>query len=527
MMNASRPGHVQLQSIGQRLASIRLPQSAGAVSDTLPPLVPEPIGACGDQRPDPAVGSRNLVVRAGRARDAGPVSAARDGWIVGRVTRLQQHPWLRRLALFGARLRRFARGKTGRAVAAALLTLLLLTGLRAYNPWIVTELKERTFDAYQRLKPRAYADLPVRIVDIDEASIAAFGQWPWPRTRLAALTKRLGELGAGVVAFDVIFAEPDRTTPKRIAADLQRYPTAPNREQAVALLEKPAGSRPAVRRCDGEAPQRVLGFAASRLAQRHPAGRSRPGSPSSASSRPRCCRRSAARSSNLPLLDDAAAGVGGINLSARDRSGVIRRMPMLFSDGDADLSQPRRSRRCGWRRARRASSCAAPAPAARPTAATPRCSTCASAQFKMPLTDDGEAWIYYDHDRPERYVSVKDLLDPAKDAAVRAADRRLDRAGRHLAPPACSTHAPRRSAQTVPGVAIHAQLIEQILGAGFHRPPGLGERPGDHPHDRAAALIVAVMLPLVRRAVLADRRHRRAGRRGGGLVVSRSRISAC
>src|SRR5690242_4163249 len=101
----------------------------------------------------------------------------------------------RRTMATAARLRRFARSKNGRAVAAAVATLVALISLQVSDPWIVRELKERTFDAYQRLQPRPYAELPVRIVDIDEASLAAFGQWPWPRTRLAALTRRLSELG--------------------------------------------------------------------------------------------------------------------------------------------------------------------------------------------------------------------------------------------------------------------------------------------------------------------------------------------
>jgi adenylate cyclase len=38
------------------------------------------------------------------------------------------------------------------------------------------------FDYYQRLDPQPYdPNLPVRIVDIDEKSLAMFGQWPWPR----------------------------------------------------------------------------------------------------------------------------------------------------------------------------------------------------------------------------------------------------------------------------------------------------------------------------------------------------------
>src|ERR1700737_200774 len=112
-------------------------------------------------------------------------------------------------------LRRLPPGKNRRAVGAAAATLLILTFLRAYDPWIVNELKERTFDAYQRLQPRPYAELPVRIVDIDEASITKYGQWPWPRKRLAALTHRLGDLGAGVVALDVLFSDPDAPPTRR------------------------------------------------------------------------------------------------------------------------------------------------------------------------------------------------------------------------------------------------------------------------------------------------------------------------
>jgi adenylate cyclase len=59
-----------------------------------------------------------------------------------------------RTMLAWARLRRLMRNKNLRAVGAAVATLVLLTSLRAYDPRIVTELKERTFDTYQRLKPR-------------------------------------------------------------------------------------------------------------------------------------------------------------------------------------------------------------------------------------------------------------------------------------------------------------------------------------------------------------------------------------
>src|SRR5436190_15076945 len=136
---------------------------------------------------------------------------------------------------FVARIRRFARGKYGRATGAALVVLTALTWLRTESPWIVTELQERTFDAYQRLQPREFQDFPVRIVDIDEASIATYGQWPWPRSRLAAIGNRLTELGAGGVAFAVLFPEPDRTTLKQMSGDLA-IEDPQERELAMKLL---------------------------------------------------------------------------------------------------------------------------------------------------------------------------------------------------------------------------------------------------------------------------------------------------
>jgi len=96
-----------------------------------------------------------------------------------------------------------------------------LTALRLTDPWLLTVIRERTFDAYQRVRPRAYNDFPVRIVDIDERSLAAFGQWPWPRDRLAELTRRLQDLGASVITYDVIFAEPDRLSPALFARQLR------------------------------------------------------------------------------------------------------------------------------------------------------------------------------------------------------------------------------------------------------------------------------------------------------------------
>ncbi|MCB2065251.1 MAG: adenylate/guanylate cyclase domain-containing protein [Erythrobacter sp.] len=97
------------------------------------------------------------------------------------------------------------------------LALVFLLQLTDFGP--LERVRLQVFDAYQRMAPRedSGAEL-VAVVDIDEASIEQLGQWPWPRTDLAELNRRLGEAGAITIAYDVVFSEPDRTSPEAIIA---------------------------------------------------------------------------------------------------------------------------------------------------------------------------------------------------------------------------------------------------------------------------------------------------------------------
>src|SRR5262249_53445041 len=101
---------------------------------------------------------------------------------------------------------------------AALVILAVVLVVRALDPAPVQPLFMRSFDLLQALFPRTAEDQPVVIVDVDDESLAAIGQWPWPRTTVAGLVDRLTQLGAAVIGFDVVFAEPDRTSPSEIAA---------------------------------------------------------------------------------------------------------------------------------------------------------------------------------------------------------------------------------------------------------------------------------------------------------------------
>src|SRR6516164_1332643 len=93
--------------------------------------------------------------------------------------------------------------------------------LRYMDPFFVRALRLVAFDNFQRLAPEPYdPNLPVRIVDIDEKSLSMIGQWPWPRTTVRDLLLGLTSKGAAVVAFDVLFAEPDRTSMEAIVKQL-------------------------------------------------------------------------------------------------------------------------------------------------------------------------------------------------------------------------------------------------------------------------------------------------------------------
>jgi adenylate cyclase len=79
------------------------------------------------------------------------------------------------------------------------------------QPQLLDDIRNLAFDSFQRVAPRVSdPQAPVKVVGVDENSLKTIGQWPWPRTRLAELTAKLASLGAAAIAFDFIFAEPDR-----------------------------------------------------------------------------------------------------------------------------------------------------------------------------------------------------------------------------------------------------------------------------------------------------------------------------
>ena len=221
---------------------------------------------------------------------------------------------------------RFGRS-IGWARVAALALLLALLALRVADPVAVQTVRNLTFDAYHQLNPRTPEPFPVAILDVDDPSIAEIGQWPWPRTRLAELVDRATADGAVAIAFDIVFAEPDRLSPPRIAAENPDLP-AEFRSALAALPGNDAALAAAFARSRvivGQTSVRsaLAGLGLERDIPEVAHGVLGPDPAPFLMAFPDLVE-------NLPELEAAAAGRGVFNVRP-DPDGVFRRVPLVMS----------------------------------------------------------------------------------------------------------------------------------------------------------------------------------------------------
>mgnify|MGYP000527461893 CR=1 FL=1 len=336
-----------------------------------------------------------------------------------------------------------------------LLLLMGLTALRLADPGWVREARALYFDQLQRAFPRAPMDLPVRVVDIDEASLARLGQWPWPRDRMAGLVDRLDAFGAAAIAFDAIFAEPDRLSPARLTENPEIARLLP--ADAAQLPDFDAMFADAMRGrnvvlgtaevAEGgvSAPARLPGMVEVGLA---------PGS-----------GLPAARSLTpiVPALAEAGAGIGSISTSPMGNPTVIRTVPLLWRTEGGILPTLALE---ALRVALGASTyvlIGSSTEAGLPVALR-------LGSFEIPVTAEGELLIHYRPDDRGLYVPAHVVLaDPPDGNLRKVLEGTIVLIG---------TSAPgqldiRTTAlgEAVPGVSIHAQLLEQVLTGDFlYRP---------------------------------------------------------
>lgn len=97
-----------------------------------------------------------------------------------------------------------------RHLAPALAAAALAGALAVAHPGPLADLDLAAHDAFVRQTAPPPASPAIAIVAVDEASLEAHGQWPWPRDVIARLVTTLHDAGAAAVAFDILFPEPDR-----------------------------------------------------------------------------------------------------------------------------------------------------------------------------------------------------------------------------------------------------------------------------------------------------------------------------
>src|SRR5215468_6061590 len=195
--------------------------------------------------------------------------------------------------------------------------------LRYQDPFFVRALRLIAFDHFQRLDPPKYdPELPVRIVDIDEASLAKIGQWPWPRTAVRDLLAELTAKGAAVVAFDVLFAEPDRTS---LEAIVKQLPASEAAAVTAAMAGRPSNDQQFADEIR-KTPTVLSIVLGQGTATTLPA---KAGFVFGGDDPRPFLQDFDVATPNLPKFDDAAHGIGAFNWVA-DRDQIVRRVALMF-----------------------------------------------------------------------------------------------------------------------------------------------------------------------------------------------------
>jgi adenylate cyclase len=329
-----------------------------------------------------------------------------------------------------------------RAVCTALL--LALVALRAADPPPLQEVRLRTFDLFQVLHPREQQGYPVAIVDIDEPSLKAIGQWPWPRTVLADMVTKLKEQGAIVIGFDIIFAEPDRMSPA-VAAENFRGLDDDTRAKLDSLPSNDAIFADAISKA------RVV-----------------VGQVSAAEPQPRAAEEMTLQTGvayigpdpspflvtfpgllrNILPIEQAAAGRGSFSINP-ERDGIVRRVPMIMAaQGGLVPSLTMEMLRV----------------ATGATAVLMRVDQAGvqsiSVQRNVVPTDShGQIWVHFNKIDPKRSVSARDVLQGhlPRDRLR----RKLVLIGTSATGLLDIKTTPVEAA--MPGVEVHAQILESIL----------------------------------------------------------------
>src|ERR1700736_4577926 len=221
-------------------------------------------------------------------------------------------------------LRRWFARRFGYARLICLVLLVGLAALRIADPAPIEELRVRTFDTFQLIDPRVKTAKPVTVVDIDEKSLSKLGQFPWPRTRISDLITNLTRLGAVVIAFDIVFSEPDRLNPDA-AADTFRNLDAETRAKLRARPSNDQILADAMRQSRVVLGESGLPYVIAELDNSLPVT----GLAMRGEEPQRFLFEFPGLLRNVPVLEHAAPG-GALFPIRPERDGIVRRVPMIM-----------------------------------------------------------------------------------------------------------------------------------------------------------------------------------------------------
>jgi len=367
-----------------------------------------------------------------------------------------------------SRIARWAR-QFGVARAVCLLLLFALVPLRLADPPPLAELRLRTFDLFQALRPRQQTARPVVIVDIDEDSLKAIGQWPWPRTTIADLVTRISQAGAVAIGFDVIFPEPDRMSPavaepsfRGLDAETRaKLDSLPSNDEVLAdaikhsrgVVVGQAGTAIPTPRTQAEMVQQT-GFAI-RGPDPAPYLVTFPG-----------------LLRNVEPIEAAAAGRGLFSINP-ETDGIIRRVPVVMEAQDVlvpslAMEMLRVVSRAGAILVRVNE-------AGIQSVAVPG--------LEVPTDQNGQFWVHFNKHDPARYVSAKDVLQDQ--LPIDRLRGRLVLIGTSAIGLLDLKTTPVEAA--MPGVEVHAQILESVLSKSLLVHPN---------YAVGAELVVAVLFGL-------------------------------
>jgi len=177
----------------------------------------------------------------------------------------------------------------------AIFTLILILTIRVADPKFVESVRLRYFDTL--ITGKTATQNSIFTVNIDEKSLEQYGQWPFPRDVYAGIIKDLYERKAGLVVFNVLMPEADRSGKDLILAEtMRKYP--------VVLSNVPAQQTKNEPRVPGSA---VLGPEHLNTIVRYPG-----------------------MIANISVLENSAVGVGTTN-TLPEIDGVNRRLPLIVT----------------------------------------------------------------------------------------------------------------------------------------------------------------------------------------------------